>query len=150
MMAEEKYGVMKGHIGDAPYNWTTGKTAGRLLQEFRDNRKFVGFKCPGCGKVYFPAKDICGECYVPLEEEPVEVGPEGEVISYTIVREANPESPAEAPYVLGMVKLDGADTAVIGLLLAGDKDVQVGMRVKPEWKEERMGHFSDLEGFVSA
>lgn len=149
-MAERKYGVMKGHIGDAPYNWTTGRTAGRLLTEFRDNQRFVGFKCPKCGKVYAPAKDICGECYAALEEEAVEVGPEGEVVSYTIVREANPESPAEAPYTLGIVKMDGADTGIIALLLAGEKDIAVGMRVKPVWNEERVGLMSDLKGFAPA
>ena len=149
-MAERKYGVMKGHIGDPPYNWTTGRTAGLLLTEFRDNCKFVGFKCPSCGKVYVPAKDICGECYVELSEEALEVGPEGEVVSYTIVREANPESPAEAPYALGMVRMDGADTSIIALLLADEKDIAVGMRVKPQWKEERVGHMNDLEGFAPA
>lgn len=149
-MAESKFGTMKGHIGDPPYNWTTGKTAGRLLQEFRDNRRLVGFKCPGCGKVYLPAKDICGECYMELSQEPLEVGPEGEVVAYTIVREANPESPAEAPYALDMVKMDGADTSIIALLLADEKDIARGLRVKPRWREERRGHMSDLEGFEPA
>jgi len=149
-MAESKFGVMKGHIGDAPYNWTTGRTAGRLLEEFRDNQRFVGFKCPSCGKVYVPAKDICGECFIELSEEALEVGPEGEVLSYTVVREANPESPAEAPYALGMVKMDGADTSIVALLLADEKDIAVGMRVKPRWNQERVGHMNDLEGFTPA
>lgn len=149
-MAKRKYGVKVGHIGDPPYSWTTGRTAGRLLQEFRDNQRFVGFKCPSCGKVYVPAKDICGECYVDLEEEALDVGPDGEVVSYTIVRDTNPESPVEAPYALGMVKMDGADTSIIALLLADEKDIAVGMRVQPQWNKERVGHMSDLKGFAPA
>jgi uncharacterized OB-fold protein len=147
-MAKRKYGVKVGHIGDPPYNWTTGKTAGRLLTEFRDNQRFVGFKCPSCGKVYVPAKDICGECFVELSEEALELGPGGVVISYTIVREANPESPAEVPYALGMVKMDGADSSIVALLLADEKDIAVDMRVKPVWNKERVGHMNDLKGFA--
>ena len=147
-MSDRKYGVMKGSIGDAPYNWTTGGTAGRLLAEFRDKRRFVGFRCPACGKVYVPARDICGECYEDLEEEPVKVGPQGEVVSFTIIREANPESPAEVPYALGVVRMDGADTGIVALLLADEKDIGVGMRVAPVWREERTGHMSDLRGFA--
>lgn len=142
--------MIKGDIGDAPYNWTTGGTAGRLLAEFRDNARFVGFKCPECGRVYLPARDVCGECYRELDREPIEVGPEGEVLSYTVVREGNPEAPADTPYALGIVRVDGADTGLVALLLAEEEEIEVGMRVKPVWRRKRAGLFSDLEGFAPA
>lgn len=103
---------MEGRI-PMPYNWTTGRSAGRLLEAFRDERRFLGFRCPRCGKVIIPAKDICGACFVPLEEEPQEVGPQGIITTFTVVRESHPASPAEAPYILGAVRLDGADADLI-------------------------------------
>lgn len=149
-MAEQKYRVMKGSITAPYYNWTTGKTAGMMLTAIRDEKKFIGFKCPKCGKVYAPAKDICGECFVILDLDPIDVGPEGEVVTFTKVFREHGEQPLEPPYVLAGIKLSGADTALIAILDSGDKEVSVGMKVKPVWNDTPAGNFRDLKCFVPA
>lgn len=70
--------------------------------------------------------------------ELVEVGPEGELLSFT-------ETPAGA---FALVRLDGADTAWLHRLDPCGRALAVGDRVKPRWRPERVGHLDDLEAYV--
>lgn len=63
------------------------------------------------------------------------MGPEGEVTSWT----------ASAGRILGLVKLDGADTALLHVLLASE--VHSGMRVRAVLAKERKGEITDIVGF---
>ena len=63
------------------------------------------------------------------------VGPEGEVTTWTI----------SGDRAFALVKLDGADTALLHLFL-GSK-VQTGMRVRARFSENRKGQITDIQGF---
>ena len=80
----------------------------------------------------------------------VEVGPGGELVSWTWVDPPRSQSPWGQPHGLGMIRLDGADTAMVhGLLVERpEAELSVGMRVTAHWRPEREGHIADLEGFV--
>lgn len=146
-MAEAK--VYDGNI-TVPYSWTTGPAVGAFLTELRDNMKLIGVKCSKCGQVMCPPKDICPRCYV-KNDEYVEVGPHGKVVGYTVVKKPNDDQPAEPPYALALINLDGADTNLIHML--GDvnlDDIEAGMKVEPVWKEERAGLLTDIKHFRPA
>jgi uncharacterized OB-fold protein len=56
--------------------------------------------------------------------------------------------PFERPFAWALVQLDGADTSIVHALDAPSSDaVSTGMRVRVRWKDERVGHITDIECF---
>ncbi len=137
--------VLEGEI-NIPYKWTTGPAAGKFLTTLRDERKIIGLKCSSCGRVSVPPEEICGKCRK-RNSEFVDISDEGELVSFTEVRVPVFWQPAEPPFVIGFIKLDGADTLLIHRILASASSLKKGLRVKARWKEEREGHILDIEGF---
>ncbi len=73
------------------FNYSAGRYLNRFLTEMRDNARIVGVKCPKCGIVYAPPKEICDPCYAEMTE-PVEVGPRGDDTKFH-----DPEGPLRGP-----------------------------------------------------
>ena len=118
----------------------------RFFKELRDNKKIMGTKCPKCGITYCPPSSDCPKCWVPNEW--VEIGPQGILQAYTIVGIASLWIKVDVPYVLGLIKLDGADTGLMHFIGEVDVDkVKNGMRVEPVFKEEREGYITDIAYF---
>lgn len=136
--------ILEGNI-TIPYKWTTGATIGRFLAELRDNARLVGARCDGCGTVYVPPPDVCGECYKPLADW-IALSGEGEAIACTTVERAMPWSPVPPPYTLALIKLDGATTNLLHMVNAG---VKAGERVRAVFKPNRTGALLDIEHFIS-
>ena len=79
----------------------------------------------------------------------VEVGPAGTVESWSWVAKPTSQHPLDHPFAFALVKLDGADTAIMHAVDAGSIDaMSTGMRVAPRWKAERIGHITDIDAFV--
>lgn len=135
--------ILQGNI-TIPYKWTTGPVIGRFLAELKRGR-IVGGKCASCGRVYVPPPDVCGPCFRTLSDF-VELSGHGTVIATSTVYRTMPWSPAQAPYLLAMISLDGADTNLVHLISPGLKP---GDRVKAHFKQQRVGSILDIERFVS-
>jgi len=135
---------------EIPFSYSAGQTATRFFKELRDNKKIMGTRCRRCGRVLMPPRSFCESCFEPIDEW-VELAETGTLVAYTIVMEQFAGFP-QPPYVLGFVKLDGADTAVAhfiqGLNLDSlesiQKQVSIGMRVKAVFNEERQGRLTDF------
>ena len=134
--------ILEGNI-TIPYKWTTGPMVGRFLGELRDNARILGAHCEGCGKVYAPPPDICGECFRPPETW-VELSGEGTVVAVSVVERRMPWSPVETPYALALIRLDGADTNMVHLV---SDDIRSGDRVRAVFIRERAGTLLDIMGF---
>jgi hypothetical protein len=79
----------------------------------------------------------------------VEVGPAGTVASWTWVAGPSPAHPLDRPFAFALIRLDGADSALLHAVDAGSIDAMAtGMRVAPRWRAERTGHITDVEAFV--
>ena len=79
----------------------------------------------------------------------VEVGPNGEVTTWAWVSHPHEKHPLDRPFAWALIGLDGADTALLHVVDAGDESrMRTGMRVKPRWREERVGDIHDVEAFV--
>ncbi len=154
-----------------PYKWTTGPVIGKFLGGLKEHT-ILGGKCPACKKVFVPPQDLCPDCYVDLTEDDfVELKNEGEIISFTQVNQnffgekpsdeylnsrISPADvsehpllwPPEPPYAIVMVKIDGADTAMVHLVKGNEMDkLKVGARAKAKFKGETIGHILDIEQF---
>ena len=133
------------------FRYSAGRYLSRFLVEMRDNARIIGVKCPKCHTVYAPPKEICDSCYAEMTE-PVEVGPQGTIRNFTILRApfVDPETGVTrpVPYAFGNVQLDGAGSLIQNYLLAeDDSKIKVGARVEIEFHDERTGSMRDIKGF---
>jgi uncharacterized OB-fold protein len=96
-----------------------------------------------------PARLFCERCFAELSAD-TEVGPGGELVSFTIVFQGIESEPLERPETLGAVRLDGADAVLIHRVLEpGEEPLEIGERVEVVVKPEtqRTGSILDVEGF---
>jgi uncharacterized OB-fold protein len=79
----------------------------------------------------------------------VEVGPGGTVETWAWVTTPTRMHPLHRPFAFALITLDGADTAMLHAVDAGSINaMETGMRVTARWKDERVGHITDIEAFV--
>jgi uncharacterized protein len=137
---------------DFVYNYRVGTYIERYLEGFKE-KKILASRCGDCGKVAVPPRMYCGPCNGRMEEL-LEVSQQGSLENFTIghvLLEKGAVKAAPSPYMLGLIKLDGADS----LLLARVEGVNagagaLGMRVRAVWKDEVGGDYNDLDHFEPA
>lgn len=96
--------------------------------------RIMGQRCPTCQKVYVPPRSACPSDGTPTEEE-VELSQTGTITTFCIVNVPFLGQKITPPYVSAYVLLDGADIAVLHLILGVPaEEVRMGMRVKAVWK----------------
>ena len=83
--------------------------------------------------------------------ELVEVGPGGVVESWAWVAEPHAKHPLDTPFAWALIRLDGADTALLHVVDSGGPDRlatgdRVSVRFRPE--AERIGAMADIVAFV--
>ncbi|MFP4476618.1 MAG: MaoC/PaaZ C-terminal domain-containing protein [Desulfatibacillaceae bacterium] len=139
--------VVKGKLA-LPYQYFAGRTGSRFLISLRDEKKIRGTRCNSCGKVFLPPRQTCEKCFVNIQDNWVEVGPQGEVTGWTVVRYSEPHQPMKPPYILALIKLDGADTPIThvvrGVPASGMKK---GMRVQPRFARKTTNTIMDIDHF---
>lgn len=96
--------------------------------------RIIGQRCPTCQKVYVPPRSACPADGTPTAEE-VEVSQTGTITTFCVVNVPFLGQKITPPYVSAYVLLDGADIAVLHLILGVPAaEVRMGMRVKAVWK----------------
>ena len=120
-----------------PFRYAAGRAGGRFLAALRDEGRIFGTRCPACARILCPARSFCPICGGDTGEW-VEVGPGGILVSWT-------EIPGRGVY--GLVHMDGADTALLHLLLAETSTWSIGARVSAVLARERRGSILDIQGF---
>jgi uncharacterized protein len=135
------------HTIEFPYTRTLGPVYSAFLTGMRDAR-IVGIRGKD-GKVLCPPTEWDPATGEPLEHDFVDVGPGGVVETWAWVTEPTRKHPLDHPFAFALVRLDGADSALLHAVDAGRMDaMKTGMRVTARWKDERVGHITDLESFV--
>jgi len=137
--------TLKGQIR-VPYTWSVGEVGSRFLVALRDDCKILGNKCDQCGTVYVPPRKNCGKCFT-LIRQWVDVGTEGVVQSYTIVRYRSPLQPFPPPFAYVLIRLDGADVGFLHVVKDNIKSLKNGIRVRARFSEDRSGRIMDIECF---
>ena len=128
-----------------PYRRSLGPIVGAFLTGLRDG-KVVGSRTAS-GRVLVPPLEYDPETGDAVDEL-VDVGESGTVTGWSWVEEPLDKHPLDTPFAWALVQLDGADTSMLHALDAGAMSaVRTGMRVKVRWKDERVGHITDIECF---
>jgi len=140
--------VVEGKLA-LPYQYFAGAVGSKFLGALRDEQKILGQCCPTCNKVYIPPRGSCERCFADLSDAWVELGTTGVVTGFTVVHHQEPHYPLPSPYVLALIKLDGADVPFAHLLggIAPDQ-VKVGMKVKAVFAADRIGSLRDIAHFA--
>ena len=148
MSADKEHAfVVEGKMA-LPYQYFAGTVGSKFLVALRDEEKILGMKCEKCNKVFIPPRATCERCFSDLRDNWVELSDTGVVTGFTVIRYKEPYQPKEPPYVLALIKLDGADTPLAHLLECGDTaNAKVGMKVKAVFAEERIGSVLDISYF---
>jgi uncharacterized OB-fold protein len=144
---QEQDGVLTApHVLEYPYRRSVGPVLGRFFTELRDG-KIVGVRTKA-GRVLVPPQEYDPETGAATSDEFVPVGSGGVVTTWSWVTRPRAKQPLDRPFAWALVKLDGADTALLHAVDAGDIAVmRTGLRVKPRWRAERAGHISDIACF---
>lgn len=130
-----------------PYNYSAGAVVSRFLLALRDEKKILGIKCPKCQIVYVPPRVTCGRCFSRMSDW-VELSGRGRLESFTVVNYSESTHPVKAPFILGAIKLEGADTGLTHLIgEAKEQDLKIGAILEPVFQEHRIGHILDIKYF---
>jgi uncharacterized protein len=102
------------------------------------------------GRVYVPPAEYDPVTFSPPAEL-VPVGPAGTVVTWSWQPEPREGQPLGHPFAWALIRLDGADTAMLHVVDAGSaSEMATGMRVRPRWARAPAGHITDIECFEPA
>ena len=130
------------------YTRSLGPVLGPFMTALRDQR-ILGARAAD-GRVHAPPFE-----YDPVTANPpdalFEVGPAGTVVSWTWVPEPLDGQPLDRPFAWALIRLDGADTAMLHAVDPGPAGhagmMRTGMRVRPRWAAARVGSIRDIACF---
>ncbi len=131
-----------------PYQYFAGRTGSRFLIQLRDQKKIQGLRCQTCDKVFVPPRSTCVSCGAKIADHWVEVKNTGTITGHTVIRYEEPHQPVKPPYILALIKLDGADTPlahiVKGIPLT---KVRTGQRVQAVFAKKTTSSILDIDHF---
>ena len=140
------------HFLDYTYKRSVGPVIGAFLTGLRDG-KILGAQsraADGTPTVVVPPTE-----YDPITGadvgELVEVGQAGVVTTWAWSGSPRADQPLDRPFAWALIRLDGADTALLHAVDAGSPSaLSSGMRVVARWRDapERVGRIQDIECFV--
>jgi uncharacterized OB-fold protein len=129
------------------HRYTPGVAGEAFFSALRERGAILGSRCEECSYTYVPARLFCERCFGELNAD-VEVGPAGELRSFTIAFVDVDERPVETPVTYGLVRLDGADALLLHRVIdPGDEPLEIGARVEAVLEERRFGSILDIRGF---
>ena len=132
-------------VVEYPFTRTVGPVQSAFFTGLRE-RVLVGVRMID-GRVMCPPMEYDPQSSEALTEL-VPVGAAGEVTSWAWVNEPRTGTPLDDPFAWALIRLDGADTAMLHAVDAGSPDaMSTGMRVKVRWAEEREGSITDIACF---
>jgi len=132
---------------DIEFDYT--RSLGPVLSQFMAalaERRILGARGAD-GRVHAPPFE-----YDPVTAEPpgdlLPVGPEGTVQSWSWMPEPLAGQPLAVPFAWALIRLDGADTALLHAVDAGSAAaMRTGLRVRPRWAAARTGSIRDIACF---
>jgi uncharacterized OB-fold protein len=132
-------------VVEFPFTRSLGPVQSAFLTGLRE-RTVLGVRTAG-GKVLVPPVE-----YDPVTAEEIceltEVAATGTVTTWAWNPAPRPAQPLATPFAWVLVRLDGADTALLHALAApGPETVRTGMRVRIRWAAERTGAITDIACF---
>lgn len=130
--------------------YASGSAMERFCSGLREKR-IEALQCDGCKRRYLPPRPFCGNCCRRLTHW-VSVADEGVLDAWTVVYlpilDGRTGETRPAPYGMGLIRLDGADTTLNHYLSVNDPErLKIGLRVRAVWRDEMLGAMDDILHF---
>jgi uncharacterized OB-fold protein len=126
------------------------RSVGSVLSQFFTalrSRRVVGVRGSD-GRVHVPPAEYDPVTYAPLTEV-VPVASVGTVLSWSWQPEPLEGQPLDRPFAWALIKLDGADTALLHAVDPGSSGaISTGARVHVHWVDEPVGAITDIAYFA--
>jgi uncharacterized OB-fold protein len=135
------------YVLEYTYRRSVGPVLGRFLTGLREGR--IEGARTASGKVLVPPAEYDPESGEATQDA-VEVGQAGVVVTWTWVEHPRPSQPLQKAFAWALVKLDGADTAMLhAVSVPRIADMKTGMRVRARFRAvaERVGAINDIACF---
>lgn len=128
------------------YTRSVGPLLGQFFTALREKR-IVGVRGSD-GRVHVPPAEFDPVTYERLTEI-VPVAGVGTVLSWTWQSTPLAGQPLDRPFAWALIKLDGADTALLHAVDAGSAEaISTGARVHAHWVDEPVGAITDIAYFA--
>jgi uncharacterized OB-fold protein len=132
-------------IVEYPFTRTVGPVQSAFFTGLREG-VLIGVRTTD-GRVLCPPVEYDPSTSEALTEL-VEVGTAGEVTTWAWITEPRTAQPLDRPFAWALIRLDGADTAMLHAVDAGSPEaMSTGMRVRVRWADEREGAITDIACF---
>ncbi len=147
-------GLPESPVLSAPLNisFDYTRSLGPVLSQFLTalaQRRILGSRGAD-GRVYAPPAEYDPVTFA-APSELVEVGPAGTVQTWSWQPSPREGQPLGRPFAWALIRLDGADTALLHAVDAGTPAaMRTGLRVTPRWAAEPAGRITDIECFEPA
>jgi uncharacterized OB-fold protein len=133
------------YVLEYPYHRSTGAVVGRFLGALAE-RRILAVRLRD-GRVMSPPQEYDPETGEAVSEL-VQVGPSGAVTSWTWIAAPRRNHPLQHPFAFALIRIDGADTAMLHAVDAGDESrMRAGLRVRPRWRDDPQGAITDIACF---
>lgn len=139
--------VIEGKLA-LPYQYFAGANGSKFIIALRDEQKILASRGEKAGLTYVPPRAVCDRTFEDLSDAWVEVGKEGTVTGFTVIRYGEPYQPRPVPYVLGLVKLDGSDTPIAHIVDCAPEAAKVGMRVQAVFGDDHPNNILEIKHFA--
>jgi uncharacterized OB-fold protein len=151
MESAETGGLSAPYVLEYTYRRSLGPVIGRFLSGLREGR-IEGVRTAS-GRVLVPPVEYDPESGEPIVDF-VPVSDTGVVTTWAWVGEPRRNQPLQRPFAWALIRLDGADTALLHAVdvgPAGGADrMATGMRVRVRWSAARVGAIQDIACFEPA
>ncbi len=105
----------------------------RYWREIPQRYRYEAGKCKKCGKIFFPPRLVCNGCRG-REFEKVTLAQDGTVETFTVIRVAPSGFGDQAPYAVGIVKLDDGVRLTAQIVDCDLEKLAIGDRVRREFR----------------
>lgn len=106
----------------------------RYWREIPQRYRYEAAKCVKCGTVYFPPRLVCRGCQG-RDFEKTELAKKGTVETFTVIHVAPSGFEDEAPYAVGVVKLDDDVKLTAQIVDCDTEALKIGDRVRMEFRK---------------
>ena len=135
----------------ADYLYTSGVAGDKFFKHLKEKDTFLATKCKKCGKVFFPPRLYCEDCFVEIPEADwIEVPASGTVRLFTVATINTLGKKMEKPKVIALIDIDKTDGATLGIIKTDNIERDFcGIKVKAIFKPktEREGTMKDILAF---
>jgi len=118
----------------------------RYWREMPHRYRLEAGKCAKCGYIAFPKRVVCPECRG-RQFETIKLKDEGELLTYTVIRVAPSAFTDQAPYALGIVKLDDGPQITAQLVDVELDQLKVGQRYRIEFRKIQSAGHSGIHAY---